>query len=68
MASKRLSVREAAETFLAAHPDGLSAYDVALKAGLIGCAKAGPPDLSTNPKYFEGFGKSCGRGRQPGWA
>lgn len=36
---------------------GPSCYDVAKKAGLIGCIKGGPPDLSTNPKYMEGFGR-----------
>lgn len=24
---------------------------------LVGCAKGGPPDLSTNKKYMEGYGK-----------
>lgn len=28
------------------------------KAGLIGCIKDAPPDLSTNPNYMEGFGES----------
>ncbi|MEX2316938.1 MAG: hypothetical protein WD669_07290 [Pirellulales bacterium] len=28
------------------------------KKGLIGCIKGAPPDLSTNPKYMEGFGES----------
>jgi hypothetical protein len=28
------------------------------EAGLIGCIEDGPSDLSTNPKYMEGFGKS----------
>jgi hypothetical protein len=35
-----------------------SAYDVMKRLGLIGMIKDGPPDLSTNPKYFEGFGES----------
>ena len=41
--------RDAAET----------AYDVARRAGLIGCIKGAPgspTDLSTNPKHMEGFG------------
>jgi hypothetical protein len=33
-------------------------YDVLERNGLIGCVKGGPPDLSTNPKYMEGFGES----------
>jgi predicted transcriptional regulator len=35
-----------------------SAYEVAKAAGLIGCVKGLPKDLSANKKYFEGFGKS----------
>ncbi len=35
-----------------------SFFDAATRLGLIGCVKGGPPDLSTNPKYMEGFGKS----------
>jgi putative addiction module CopG family antidote len=37
-----------------------TAYDVALRAGLIGCIKGeprSPTDLSTNPKHMEGFGR-----------
>jgi hypothetical protein len=36
-----------------------TAYDVASRAGLIGCIKGAPrspTDLSTNPKHMEGFG------------
>jgi predicted DNA-binding protein len=51
-------VREALESFLNAAKKEPSAYDVAMELGLIGCAKGLPKDLSTNPKYFEGFGKS----------
>ena len=32
--------------------------DVAKELGVIGAAKDLPPDLSTNKKYFEGFGES----------
>lgn len=35
-----------------------SVYDVLQRAGLIGCLQGGPPDLSTNPKYMDGFGES----------
>lgn len=31
-------------------------YDALNARGLIGCID-GPPDLSTNPKYMEGFGQ-----------
>ena len=34
-----------------------SLYDAAMRHGLIGCIE-GPEDLSTNPKYMEGFGES----------
>lgn len=40
---------------------GESAYDLAKRLGVIGVLKGGPPDLSTNKKYFEGFGKSRNR-------
>jgi hypothetical protein len=33
-----------------------SCYDLAREAGVIGCAVDAPPDLSTNPAYFAGFG------------
>jgi predicted DNA-binding antitoxin AbrB/MazE fold protein len=32
-------------------------FDLLNEAGWIGSIKDGPPDLSTNPKYMEGFGK-----------
>ena len=37
-----------------------SAYDLAHRAGVIGCIKGEPgtpTDLSTNPKHMEGFGR-----------
>ena len=34
-----------------------SFYDAATRLGFIGSVKGGPADLSTNPKYMEGFGK-----------
>lgn len=49
-------MREALEKYLA-EPAPKSAYDIAKEAGIIGCAKGLPPDLSTNKKYFEGFGE-----------
>ena len=39
----------------AAEPTLFEAMD---EAGLIGCITDAPSDLSTNPKYMEGFGKS----------
>jgi hypothetical protein len=35
-----------------------SLYEALSRRGLIGCIADGPPDLSTNPKYMEGFGES----------
>jgi hypothetical protein len=38
----------------------VTAFDVADRAGLIGCIKGAPrspTDLSTNPKHMEGFGR-----------
>ena len=50
-------VREALEKHLAEEPKNLSAYDLAVQIGAIGCAKNLPADLSTNKKYMEGFGE-----------
>lgn len=49
-------VREALEKYLPPEGDAPTAYDLAVKAGLIGCARGAPKDLSTNKKYFKGFG------------
>jgi hypothetical protein len=54
--SESVIVREALESYLAAVTEEVSAYDLALQAGVIGCAKPAPRDLSTNPRHFEGFG------------
>jgi hypothetical protein len=35
-----------------------SAYELMDAAGLTGCIKGAPKDLSTNKQYFVGFGKS----------
>ncbi len=34
-----------------------SLFDALSRDGLIGCIKDAPPDLSTNPKYMEAFGR-----------
>lgn len=54
--SKSEIVRAALEQFLNAEPGvrPLSALDAA--GPYVGCGE-GPGDLSTNPKYMEGFGK-----------
>ncbi len=51
-------VREALEAYCANGQKPVTCYDLALRAGFIGSAKNAPPDLSTNPKYMEGFGES----------
>jgi len=48
-------VREALAHYL---KSGQTAYDGFQRAGLIGIAKTGPRDLSTNKKHLEGFGRS----------
>ncbi len=50
-------VREALETYLGQSPEERPAYELAEEAGLIGCVRRAPKDLSTNRRYFEGFGK-----------
>lgn len=37
--------------------EGPSVYDLMKRSGSIGIAKGLPPDLSTNKKYMEGFGR-----------
>ncbi len=51
-------VREALVQYLASRDQGESAYDVAKRLKFLGCVKDAPPDLSTNPDHFEGFGRS----------
>jgi len=51
-------VREAVERTISSDEPGVSAYDLALKSGLIGAVRDAPRDLSTNKGYFEGFGES----------
>jgi len=56
-------VREALEEYVARRGNGTglaegeTLYDRAQRADLIGCLKGAPEDLSTNPKYMEGFGR-----------
>jgi predicted DNA-binding protein len=51
-------VRSAVERQLAAEDDAVTAYARAKKAGLIGAVRGTSRDLSTNPRHFEGFGRS----------
>ncbi|MBZ5682298.1 MAG: ribbon-helix-helix domain-containing protein [Acidobacteriia bacterium] len=50
-------VRVALENYLDSRKGRRSAYELAEQAGIIGCAPGLPKDLSTNPRYFAGFGK-----------
>jgi predicted DNA-binding protein len=50
-------VRVALESYLEQEAAPQSVYDLAEKAGLIGCARGAPKDLSVNRRYFEDFGK-----------
>lgn len=51
-------VRGAVERRLAGDDDALSAYELARRAGLIGAVRGASPDLSTNPRHFDGFAGS----------
>jgi predicted DNA-binding protein len=56
--SESALVREALENYLGEASTSSSAYDLAKEAGLIGCVRGAPSDLSTNRRHFEGFGES----------
>ena len=49
-------VREALEKHLA-QAGRETCYHLARRLGLVGCLKKAPPDVSTNRRYFEGFGR-----------
>jgi predicted DNA-binding protein len=51
-------VREALEQYLSTNHSEQTTYDLLREAGLIGCVRGAPRDLSTNKKYFKGFGES----------
>jgi predicted DNA-binding protein len=50
-------VREALESYLGQPSGERSSYELAEEAGLIGCVRRAPKDLSTDARHFEGFGK-----------
>jgi metal-responsive CopG/Arc/MetJ family transcriptional regulator len=50
-------VRMALQNYLGEGAGKRSAYELAEKAGLIGCVRGAPKDLSTNRRHLEGFGK-----------
>jgi predicted DNA-binding protein len=51
-------IRGAVERQLKEEESSATIYDRAAKAGLIAVIQSGPRDLSTNAKYFNGFGES----------
>jgi predicted transcriptional regulator len=59
--SESAVVREALENYLGETPASRSAYDMAQEAGLIGCVRDVPSDLSTNRKHLQGFGEGHSR-------
>ena len=50
-------VREALETYFGQSAEERPVYELAEEAGLIGCVRRAPKDLSTNRRHLEGFGK-----------
>jgi predicted DNA-binding protein len=50
-------VREALELYLSTKHSEQTTFDILREAGLIGCVDGAPRDLSTNKKYFNGFGE-----------
>jgi predicted DNA-binding protein len=51
-------VREAVEQQFSTEDAALTAHDRAMELGLIGAVRGAAPDLSVNPKHFDGFGGS----------
>jgi metal-responsive CopG/Arc/MetJ family transcriptional regulator len=50
-------VRMALQNYLGERKGRRSAYELAGKAGLIGCIRGAPKDLSANRRHLEGFGR-----------
>jgi predicted DNA-binding protein len=50
-------VREALESYLGQPSGERPAFRLAEEAGLIGCVRRAPKDLSSDSRHFEGFGK-----------
>ena len=50
-------IREALAEYCEKQGRGPTCYDVAKKAGFLGCVDGGPDDLSTNPRHMESFGR-----------
>ena len=56
-ARESVVVREALELYLSTKHSEQTTFDILQEAGLIGCVDGAPRDLSTNKKYFSGFGE-----------
>ncbi len=58
-------VREALENYLGHSAEERSAYELAEEAGIIGCLRGAPRDLSTNTRHLRGLAKAdeAGSGR-----
>ena len=50
-------VRAALSEYCRRHEAQPSCYDVARKAGFLGCVEGGPDDLSVDPSHMDGFGR-----------
>src|SRR5438132_8871404 len=50
-------VREALENYLGHSAEERSAYELAEEAGIIGCLRAAPRNLSTNTRHLRGLPK-----------
>jgi predicted DNA-binding antitoxin AbrB/MazE fold protein len=53
-----LSIDKVAEVYPNSDEASPTLYEILDEVGLVGSIEDAPPDLSTNPKYMEGFGKS----------
>jgi predicted DNA-binding protein len=51
-------IRLALENYLGREPGEQSAYELARSAGLVGCLRRTPKDLSRARRHLKGFGKS----------
>ncbi len=55
--SESALVRAALEIYFERADEVRPAYELAQEAGILGCIRHAPRDLSTNRQYFEGFGR-----------
>jgi hypothetical protein len=63
------SVARSNEFCASGHAPEENAYEVASRAGLIGCLggePGSPTDLSTNPEHMKDFGRGEETGKRPG--